>query len=289
MSTPAVKCWTAGETTYLCENYGKMSPQAIAKALNKSYDSVVSKIYRLRDSGEIASTNEAWSEEECEFLIKNNGAKSIQEEAAYLGRTPQAVASKRKALMRKGLIAPSRKKRTGGAWEAWPEEKVNFLMENYKDAPWEELLAELGKGKKAIRAKALRLGLVRDRNTKKARKPQNLWRINPHSKDTEALTQYKYDVKPGDVVVAEYLPAAQRRTDTSSGRSTSYRTVKARCTVLAVYRNIFTVRPEGTNEEVSLLRNEWVSGRVKRVRPREETENENERRLETTNISGCEH
>ena len=205
-----------------------------------------------------------WTDEETRFLIDNYSKMSIGEIAKHLRRTKSSVSSKGSSL---GLKAEERR-------GLWSPEECDFLLKNYEKMTQGQIAEKLGRSRGATSCKLRELCDLHGIERKQA--PRKKYITMPKKERlTDAPPQYKYDVKPGDVVVAKYTPATQRRTETSNGRTTSLRSVVARCTVLAVYKNIFIVNPEGSSEEVSLRRNEWVNGHVKRVRSEQkETKNE---------------
>ena len=206
-----------------------------------------------------------WSDSEIQYLIDHHATMSTADIAKRLGRTPNAVGGMWAKLGIKEDQTVHRR--------AWTDEECKFLMENYGTMTQKKLAEILGRSFASTGHKLAELrlsyGLAKRQKGEYVPRPRTTRAVKPGPAQ-EAPPQYKYDVRPGEIVVAEYIPAAKRRSETcaggGSGRHEAMKTVKARCTVLAVYKNIFIVKPEGTNEEVSLRRSDWVSGKIKRYR-----------------------
>ena len=90
--------WTDKELEFLKENGEKMSIGEIAKALNRTRDSVSS---RLRRHPDAVYLYREWSKDEEEYLKKNYDYSKIKEIAKRLGRTEHSIWLKILKLRRK--------------------------------------------------------------------------------------------------------------------------------------------------------------------------------------------
>ncbi len=80
--------WTDKELEFLQENNNKMSIDEMTKALNRTRDSVLSRLRRHPDAVYIYRE---WSKDEEEYLIKNYDYSKIKELAKKLGRTEHSI------------------------------------------------------------------------------------------------------------------------------------------------------------------------------------------------------
>ena len=90
--------WTDEELEFLKENNKKMPIDEMAKALNRTYDSV---ICRLRRHPDAVYLYREWSKDEEEYLKKNYDYSKIKEIAKRLGRTEHSIWLKILKLKRK--------------------------------------------------------------------------------------------------------------------------------------------------------------------------------------------
>jgi len=92
--------WTEDEIKFLIENYPKYNSYYIAKALNRSVNSVRCMAAKLKLKNKFW-----WTEEEKKFLIENYDKMTAKQISEILGRSIPSIYSMAKKLSRKGLIS----------------------------------------------------------------------------------------------------------------------------------------------------------------------------------------
>ena len=90
--------WTKKETSFLKENYGKMSFEELAKNLGRSVGSVSGKVsglgLPLKKAKKDKNNRKLWTKDDVQYLKNNYGKKSVKVLAKQLKRTPYSITSK---------------------------------------------------------------------------------------------------------------------------------------------------------------------------------------------------
>lgn len=86
--------WTKEEIDYIKRDWGKVTVDEMAKELNRSYDSIMSKAYKLGKNVNKGNRQKRWSKEEVDYLEDTWGTLSVTRISTHLKRTEQAILSK---------------------------------------------------------------------------------------------------------------------------------------------------------------------------------------------------
>ena len=100
------RAWTDEEVEFLKENIDSMTYQQLANELKRTKNAVVGKCHRdgiKKDKYKYIRYGEKfnakrWTEEEDEFLIKNNKTMTDKEIANHLGRTLSSIVNRKRLL-----------------------------------------------------------------------------------------------------------------------------------------------------------------------------------------------
>ena len=88
----AQRLWTKDETEYLRKSFKTTPPEVLAKVLGRSVHSINSKAYCMGLNVQSGNrTGSGWSKRDLKFLIDNYGNMSVDDIAAKLKRTSDAV------------------------------------------------------------------------------------------------------------------------------------------------------------------------------------------------------
>ncbi len=101
----------------------------------------------------------AWTTKEDSWLRKNYAAKGVDESARTLGRARNSI------FQRVSKLGISNK-------GTWSQDELDYLQENFAEAPWEELKDRLRRSKEAIAKRASLMNLARAKKKKQSRKPK---------------------------------------------------------------------------------------------------------------------
>lgn len=88
------KAYSQAEIEYIANHYEHDSVEDIASVLGRSESSIISKIYKLKESGKInagESNYKYYKWSEIEFIRKNYGRLTFREIAIRLGRSRKAI------------------------------------------------------------------------------------------------------------------------------------------------------------------------------------------------------
>lgn len=171
--------WTVSQVKFLKENMGKMSDQELSQKLGKTVPAVYCKrrslkiVKNLRPAADTIKTSlnnhfKSWTKAEEQMLKKEFNSTSLEELAAKLGRTEDAIKTRAYTL---GLICNEEvRPRT-----KWTKEEVKYIKKNIQTKSYEEIGEYLGRSSAAIASKACSLKISKSPIRKK--KPISLTKV----------------------------------------------------------------------------------------------------------------
>ena len=193
-----------------------------------------------------------WTTRDISYLIDNWGKLPTSAIAAKLGRTVNAVKGQRRQLGLPSLYA---------ADKDWREDECRYLLNNWSKRPVTYLAARLRRTEDEVLQKAKILELPEMSPQRAKAIAASVTRDLKNASKNAMPKQRKYDVKPGDEVIALYLSKTAEYEDQEKKRKSRPR--KCRFTVTAVYPHIFQARLEETRDIgiiVELSKNDYVAG-----------------------------
>jgi len=154
--------WTKEEEQYLTDNYFSTSRNDLSAYLNRSLNSITAKGSQLKLNKDWTKfrRHEAWTQEEIDYFKTNYDGCDMKEMSKILNRTERALRRQSRILD----IKHNSKEKGRGFW--WTVEEEQYLTDNYYSADMKEMCKRLSRQKTAIRAKARKLGLERNKEVR---------------------------------------------------------------------------------------------------------------------------
>lgn len=154
------RLWTEKEDRLMRQHYRRKTVKEIAGMLGRSTNSVQKRAQDLNIAGarNTQGAPRKWAPEEDRIVRRHHKRLTPEEIAEKLGRTPGAVTARIKTLK----LGPPPKKREHDH-RPWLPEEEDLLRKEYGKVRGRDLAGKLGRSVRAIRVRALHLGLAESR------------------------------------------------------------------------------------------------------------------------------